>query len=337
MESDISTTALEKSAYLLIGHGRENEQINDTVPKGCTLIVSVGPSELAYTKFRRFIRDPNHVKYLEPVEHIDEIINRYGSVAVFQEGDDYPNFDYQLLGIHDLSGGNYLMMSSGMIMYPFYDGWQTFKVDEVIKSDDKALTVIPQYFEHSSYPTQAHVIDEIKRMARIQGIAPEILPVKLFIDLAKKCDVFKVTQKELFDMVRRDELKPGAFYNFACRTMKPVKKLMISVNENGKKVILPERRLNLFKTMNDAKRIEHLAELNASVSRQMLRGSHLEPILRDKIHNEYKKKENTNTRRVLKQQISEAHIHRRPYIKTTYNKKSGGKRRRRTHKNRRQQ
>jgi hypothetical protein len=350
MESSGSESAVaepEKSAYLLIGHGRENPPLvekrttsifpltRDTVPKGCTLVVKAGPCEPTYTNFRFFIRDPNYEKYLDPVKHIDQIIKRYGPVAVFQEGDIYPNFEYSLIAFNKFDGDKRTMMSSGMIKYPFYYDWETFREFEDIKGSDKAIEVLPKYFEHSIYPLKDAVIGEIERMAAIQGLRPDQLPVDLFISLSKKYStVFRVSQKKLFDMVRDGTLLPGAFYHFACRSMKPVKKEMIGRNVTGQKMILPERRLNLFRTVNNPKRLAHLEELAASRSRQSLRGSLLEPILREKLHEAYTPNGNSNTRRVLKQQIEEAHMLRRPFVKRFYNNKAiGGRRTKKQKKN----
>ncbi len=315
----------EKSAYLLIGHGRELPPHEDTVPKGCTLVVKAGPCEVTYTRFKPFIKDPKYEKYLDPVKHIDQIIARYGPVAIFQEGDVYPNFEYSLIAFHKGPGDVRSMMTSGTIQYPFYYDWETFREFEEISGQDKAIEVLPKYFEHSIYPSKDSVIGEIERMAKIQGMLTRQITVDFFMSMAKKYStVFKVSQKELFDMVREGRLAPGAFYHFICRSMKPVKKEMIGRNVTGERMILPERRLNLFRTINNPKRLELLEELAASRSRQSLRGSLLEPILREKILAEYTPKGNTNTRRILKQHIGESHVHRRPYSKTYFNKSAAG-------------
>ena len=308
-----------ETAYVMIAHGYEEAPHTDVVPDGCTLVIKAGPCEPTYTDFARFIKDSRHEKYLDPEKYIDQITQRYGPVAIFKEGDVYPNLVYKLIGYHREKGDIRYMMSSGIIEYPFYYGSKTFRNIQLVGGKVDALKVLTQYFQHSIYPIQDDVEGYIKEYANKSN--DKKITVDEFVKVSDKDKKFTITQRELFDLVQDGMLQPGVFYSFSCRDIESLKNVMIGKYETGQKAILPERRLEFFQTTDNPRRLAHLEELNASVSRQMMRGSLLEPILRSRLHGAYTQNSNTPTRRVLKQHISEAHMHRRPYIKEVYNRK----------------
>ena len=318
----------DRTAYLMIGHGTESSPHTDTVPAGCTLVVKASVCEPTYTKFIDFIVDKNQEKFLDPVAYADQIIERYGPVAIYQEGDVYPNIKYKLIAHHDMDSmdpSSIMIMSSGVIQHPFNKRSEKFTNYKALKKNLGALAYIPLFYENSVYPTRREIQDKILDIEKAEKMSPGSLSVSGFIQTANKYKSCVISQKQLFDFVREGKFAPGAFYNFSCRSLSgSLKSKMIGRNQNtGRKMILPEHRLNFFKTNDNAARLAHIQELNELRTRQSLsNGSILYPMLRNKIHASYKSKNNSNTRRVLKQQIEESHVHRRPYIKMQYEKKT---------------
>ena len=97
------------------------------------------------------------------------------------------------------------------------------------------------------------------------------------------------------------ELSPGIFYHLLCRDDS------ISNIYLNRGTIKSESRLELFKPYTNTYRLEHLQNLNAAVSRKLLRGEMQEaPFTQHK-------SANSPTRKVIKRQIEEALLHRRPY------------------------
>ncbi len=321
------SSAAPKSAYLMIGHGTESSPHTDTVPAGCTLVVKASVCEPTYTNFIDFIQDKNQEKFLDPVANADQIIERYGPVAIYHEGDVYPNIKYKLIAHHDMDSmdpSSIMIMSSGVIQYPFNKRSEKITNYKALKKNLSALAYIHLFYENSVYPTRREIQDKILDIEKTEKMSPGSLSVGGFIQVANKYKSCVISQKQLFDFVRDGKFAPGAFYNFSCRSLSSnLKSKMIGRNATGRKMILPEHRLDFFKTDNNAARLAHIQELNELRSRQSLSsGSLLYPILRNKISETYKSKNNSNTRRVLKQQIEEAELHRKPYIKMHYEKKT---------------
>jgi hypothetical protein len=101
------------TAYGIFGHGEEYnyDRFRDTdkvivpdnfiVPENCIIIVKATPGERTYftnvrNNLNKLFAPEKEVIYKDPLNHMSEIINDFGSVRVYKPGDECPNFIYQL-------------------------------------------------------------------------------------------------------------------------------------------------------------------------------------------------------------------------------------------------
>ena len=100
------------AVYIPLGHGSEDvTRPRDVVPEGCSVTVIETPGGLhywtssnteeifEYTQITNFLRDHADRKgiFSNPKENAKEIIDIFGSVAIFGPGEKYPNIEYDLL------------------------------------------------------------------------------------------------------------------------------------------------------------------------------------------------------------------------------------------------
>ena len=92
-----------QTAYLIMGHGSEipKSKIRNIVPPGCTLVVEVHSGEVSYSNDNKFINYHNKSIYLDPINNYKEVVkaisNTQRTLAIYKEGDEYPDFSYTLL------------------------------------------------------------------------------------------------------------------------------------------------------------------------------------------------------------------------------------------------
>ena len=194
-----------KKVYTLGGHGNNG---NDTfiVPKGCTVVVRVGKGDYAYS-YDDNVNDLcilNNKTIENPSKYSDVLIKKYGSIAIYQAGDECPNFQYFLLGCNKNDADMYHRcsdFSSGVI-----DIKQAKLAGEcltdLISIDTSNLTeYIHELYKHSVWPRK----DDINK---ILSVISHLEPNDI---LAKLEYVLQISQKELCNKF------PGVYYNFVCR------------------------------------------------------------------------------------------------------------------------
>jgi hypothetical protein len=253
MDSEAASGA--SHAYTVMGHGNEEPTQIYKVPKGCTLIVAAHSSEP--TILRRVLNNTIKLLYpenrsiiLDPLKFKKDIFELFGSVAIYTEGEEYPNYTYQLLNYfqgNEEKGINNMLIKSGFIDVTLADKKFIFEINEDLNNIKKHFTKnyttvdyntplfingkfnpvaeqmirsfnIPQLFNNSIIMRQndiSKILEKLINYIRPKRIKYKQNTVKDFIILL----TFKtfITQKKLFDMVENGKLRPGIFYNFVCR------------------------------------------------------------------------------------------------------------------------
>jgi hypothetical protein len=271
-----------KTAYIMLGHGNEivnKKSTKNIVPPGCTLVVEVHSGELNYfVDFNKIIEYDNKKIFLDPINNYKELVTNFSntkkSFAIYKEGSEYPDFSYLLLSEWDRPNNMTKLQDSGIIKYPF--------------NPIKPNHVLPKYEHYSSYEPIDILIDKFR-----MSIYPSKQQVTNYLqnkNMNTLNDVFndnfkflefkkmlRVTQSKLFKI-----LPPGVFYNFVCRATNA------SILEKADIVI-------------SHKGIENIYSIET---------------LRDNIRIPIKDKKYTDNYFVpeIINQISEAEIHRKPYI-----------------------
>jgi len=224
---------LESNAYYLSGHGADSIE-TFTVPPKCLIFVKAQVGEETYpTAYARKLCHP----YLQaivskPLLHgIPLIINEFGSLMLYEPGDQCPNFRYVLENCYSLpqeKGNNKfqcLNFDSGLLditkikcdASTFY-----FKQNLPIEaSDDDIKQYVERLYINSVYPTIETVRSEIANLFSnesanrhfFDGIQGDKSSSNKINYLLSKLKSTKTTQRELC------EQKPGIFYNFICRNI----------------------------------------------------------------------------------------------------------------------
>lgn len=325
---------MSNNAYLILGHGAEGPKTGDRVPPGCTLVVEVHPGLLNFRNFiDKYINNFEQNIYLDPIKNIDKILFHHKSVAIYKEGDIYPNFQYRLLSDFEeptenvVPTGNYTLGASGLVNWPFNNAASVPDVFVEAKSAS-ALGNIPPLYEKSSFPYKYQMMKAILDLGYTQNRNPCDITVSEFLTAAN----FSYTQKQLFTLVGSGHLKPGIFYNPVCRFDTQIKYSLYKVPQNTTGELIGTkhreynakrgtRRLNVFATKNEAGRLEAIKELNESLQRSSLNNKGIKRQLRQRWLNrsgQLKGRPNTETRRVIKEQIAETVAHRVPYRHMAY-------------------
>jgi len=92
-------------AYTVMGHGNEMAHLPRIVPKGCILIVPTKSGDksitsTAITHNMRVLNKNYRQIILDPLNNSNELIDLFGPVSIFTEGQQYPNFSYSLFGMY---------------------------------------------------------------------------------------------------------------------------------------------------------------------------------------------------------------------------------------------
>jgi hypothetical protein len=246
------------NAYTVMGHGNEDPRQIYKVPKGCTLIVAGHSSEPTFlhdilARNIQLLYPENHPIILDPLKFKKDIFELLGSVAIYTEGEEYPNYIYSLLSYFPAVEGDtrHILLPSGLINVTQADKKLIYDIDGALRdfSPDVPVTdnsqykingintplfvkgafnpaaeqvirnlKIPQLFNNSIVIRPNEVDKILKKL--IQYIKPKKIKYKYynivnFIGMLS--DKIKISQKQIFDMVERGKVKPGVFYNFVCR------------------------------------------------------------------------------------------------------------------------
>jgi hypothetical protein len=214
-------------AYIINGHGNEG---NDTfiVPKNCIIVVKGHSSEnrleiIIKQNFQRLCAlDQTILK--DPIKYQNKIVKAVGSVLIFTEGMECPNFEYGLLSkwnpkMQDpIQNDNFIHIgkSSGLIdvdtkMMCKHDDMENIKLyDKASIIDNNLKNELIEMYNGSVFPTK----EQISNL--INGLGP-IATLRSFLE-SPKFELFEYsTQTELLQVRGETAGRPGVYYNFVCR------------------------------------------------------------------------------------------------------------------------
>jgi hypothetical protein len=215
-----------ETSYVMLGHGSELPHTK-IVPEGCILVVNVHSGSLNYIDNEILLNElfnPDTNISLDPITNYKEIVkaikkanekNGTNSLAIYREGDKYPDFQYTLLNYWDSKDdldvvrneNSFLLETSGIIQYPFkHVGYYR----EVQKYDEEDEYIIAKLFIGSILPFPNEDIEILKDEYKKSNI-------KETIDYLKGLGNLRIKQSDLFKMVTDGRLIPGVFYNLVCR------------------------------------------------------------------------------------------------------------------------
>ena len=318
-----------QTAYVIMGHGSEipKTKIKNIVPPGCTLVVEVHSGELNYlSDFDNIINYPNKSIFLDPINNYKEVVkaitNTQKTLAIYKEGDEYPDFQYGLLSSWTSKSSSHVnpnqirLRDSGIMEYPF----KSIKPNHIVPKNElydinsPNLDIFADQFRNSIYPSKEVVKNFINNnkfntlndiMKSMQYIS-ETNTVKLRTicnkykwnknQIISSSEYLKIINPEVYNPlniksiieVKQSELfkklPPGVFYNLVCRATSN------NIRETAKVFI-----------KND---------YWYSVNREIIKNNVRLPIKTRKNTNQYFIPE-------IMGQISEAELQRKPYIKQT--------------------
>jgi hypothetical protein len=243
-----------QTAYVIMGHGGEIQNSRKIVPPGCTLVVEVHSGEVNYVKnFDKFVNYTNKSIFLDPINNYKELVkaisNTQKSLAIYTEGQEYPDFDYTLLSYWPDGPTKLKLSDSGVMEYPFklIKHNHIIPYNETYDINSPSLDIFVDKFRNSIYPSKEvvknfiinnklHTLNDIMKLYNYQGKFSEqkyktlLRKHRLNINRVKANNeyntimnpeahnplniksILKIKQSELFKI-----LPPGVFYNLVCR------------------------------------------------------------------------------------------------------------------------
>ena len=220
-------------SYYLSGHGTDSVE-TFTVPPNCLVFVKAQVGELRYpiTDVIKLCKPYIQNLLLTPLlSGYHKIIHEFGSMMIYEPGDQCPNFKYELENCYfkpeERVGQTYkcLNFESGLLdITKIKCDASTFHYREnlpIEASDDDIKQYVESLYINSVYPTIETVRSEITKLFSnnsanrhffdgLQGDKSSANKVKYLIS---KLKCTKTNQRELCEKM------PGIFYNFICRTI----------------------------------------------------------------------------------------------------------------------
>ena len=272
-----------ENAFLIGGHGGETNN-TFTVPAGCMVIVHGHHASKANRDAHKGIMDELYKLDKEvlhnPLEHIPILLDIYRSIAVYQEGEQCPDFEYLLFDC-DSSTECYnipmgiIDMDKPRPIRPARYNTRTLS-NVATKYDIRSHFL--QSYRNSVYPTQ----EEVKE--KIEGIIaedPPSLPRSIHAELSK----YRITQSELCEKYK------GVYYHNVCRSKQYVTRKLEKMSSS----------------------MSSIPELKSHVMRRPSKGTQSHKKARRFAASQ------SRLSRTLKSRVGETALHRTPYIKQWMN------------------
>jgi hypothetical protein len=297
-----------KTAYLMLGHGEELPETH-IVPPGCMLVVDVHSGELTYTDFNEdfLVQLEHNEMVLNPIDNynnVSKLMSSKKSLAIYREGDEYPDFSYTLISswghINNeklVPEGFFLLLESGILQYPFEYKYP-YPIQKIVKTTDSQQKFLDMY-RMSVYPKRdsinTAILSTFKKLPRIPTLAHILHSAHTKID-SPLYKLLRIKQSELFEMVSRGELEPGIFYNLICRK---TDETILKYNTNTETQILNNaiRNRSMYPSLNTRNNKKHTTPF----FRKEIMGAIEEAELKRKPYIKYLQLNNRNTKETLKQ------------------------------------
>ena len=136
----------------------------------------------------------------------------YTPLAIYREGDEYPDFSYNLLLQWNDEDNSYLFNDSGIAKYPFTKGQspsgEQIPIINTVNKTFPGTNLFLNLYNKSEYPIR----DELETIINTIQTEKTIRNIIRFPEIEKK---LSITQSELFE-----KLGPGVYYNLVCRATK---------------------------------------------------------------------------------------------------------------------
>jgi hypothetical protein len=233
------------TAFVMMGHGKERTTNKRVVPEGCILVVQIHSGELNYfipNFYSNIFNDPEKDRYLDPIANYKYITDKINigrgisentPLAIYIEGDEYPEFVYTLISYLDTDlednsknpRDSFKIKDSGIAQYPFIEGEA---YNEIIRKDVEGKEIFLNLYNKSTYPPRAE----------IEQIIDEIPGTKNLNDIIYSSGIEKkltIRQSELFKILGK-----GVYYNLVCRFTSP--KLLVNDIFTKRKIINNNQR-----------------------------------------------------------------------------------------------
>jgi len=206
------------SAFFMMGHGGESLDIK-IVPPGCIIVVKVHSGELNFLDesivFPYILNHEKIDNFLDPVTNYKDVttiinshLNSKTPLAIYREGDEYPDFYYTLLSSWnaELLGygkDTYLLENSGIVEYPLHGAIVTPTKLFINKSAPGKEAFLDLY-NASSLPYRF-------QLEQIINTIPEPT-IENIINFPQIQSLINIRQSDLFQIKG-----PGVYYNLVCR------------------------------------------------------------------------------------------------------------------------
>jgi len=252
---------IASNAYTILGHGGEGSS-TFILPYNCMVITLAHPGELTYTDknyeyYRRMAKMDMDI-LLNPLQHKHELTKNFGALKIYLPGSKCPNFKYTLASIFPyknqekkpVNEADYretlyeaFIPGSGVVtiqslqkevrLHRSYEQpYATKKKIDAYKAKDIYDEILSHY-NKSLFPTQEIIQKNLDSM-QLEKRDPE-KPYLNYIDALKmiyNSPTIVSTQKKLIN-----ELPPGVYYNFACRSISRIHDVLYEKNEHGTKIL----------------------------------------------------------------------------------------------------
>ena len=261
-------------AYVIAGHGLELPE-SFIVPKGCTIVVDAHIGESQYESklnenYNKLCTIDDY-KLKDPVTYSSDLLSEFKSLAIYKEGEECPQFSYQLVGCH-LSPYYACDELNGIIDIDTFKQLGHCDIRRTQYSTND-LNYVSSLYQYSTYPTKYEVEETLKSI-NLTTSRNSLLGTLLGHKLTN------VSQEELCKKM------PGVYYNFICRGTE----LTSEINRNRNRTGINREPKSIFMRLKP----EHI--LRNTISKKISEAErHRKP---------YIKKANNNNNATIRQQIN---------------------------------
>ena len=208
-------------AYVIAGHGYE-ENSTFIVPKGCTIVVDTHIGESQYgpklnENYNKLCTIDGY-KLKDPVTYSSDLLSEFKSLAIYKEGEECPQFSYQLVGCH-LSPYYACDELNGIIDIDTFKQLSHCDIRRTQYSIND-LNYVSSLYQYSAYPTKYEVEETLKSI-NLTTSRNSLLGTLLSHKLTN------VSQEELCKKM------PGVYYNFICRGTELTSEINRNRNRTG--------------------------------------------------------------------------------------------------------
>jgi len=292
-------------AFLICGHGGEPRR-TFIVPKGCIIIVhadyanTINRDEYLSMIQKLRILAPDILKNPLTREHLPKLLQIYQSIAAYQEGEECPDFGYQLFDCQSSTRCYNVPMGVINMMEPWNIPFSYGKESELAESatHKDIIEHFARPYTYSINPIKQEVEDKVKEI--IQQNPPSLLR-------AIYKGVRDMTERTLSEVC----VHKGVYYHTLCREKRDITKAlrrhftgMMTLEPDIKKRPIKHRPIkNIITLQKDIKQIERLPLSNSHTLKK--KGNAI-ALKRGMIH-------------ALRSRIGETVKHRTPHIKQMMN------------------